>query len=277
MDLWDLTKLMVRRWYISVLVMVATFGALIWIIQTTGPDYVATGHVAVLPSEVHRVAAAGETVRSSPWNEEALAHASQIRLQGKQLRETMAEAGYQGDWVVSVSGRLPVITIKVVASSPEQALDTLHHLQDVVADEVRHRQDQYAVPEEERSQAVRYDTGESIETSTGSLRRALVAAAGAGAILTVAVTVIFDALARRRGRGGSTRTTLGPLPMPTASSSPETPSASGPTRELAPQAVDSHPVAVGDHAPVNASTGNGHGGPETTDAHRQTSMEARGR
>jgi hypothetical protein len=284
MDLWDLTKLMFRRWYVTAPLVLATLGALIWIAQTTEPDYVATGHVAVIPPEVHRVATAGEAVRSSPWNEEALAHASQIRLEGKRLLEETAETGLQGGWTVTVSGRLPVITLEVVASSPEQAIATLHHLQDVIAEEVRHRQEEYAVPADEQIRTVRYDTGESIETSLGGLRRALVAATGAGAILTVAVVMVFDALARRRQRrhpgGEAAGIPLGTLPAPArprspsaGSRSPWSPPPNGsdqPTRRVGGDQQAGEDPSVTRHAEAGDSRGG-------SDTRREKSTKARPR
>ncbi len=200
MDLWDLTKVMFRRWYLTAPMVLATIVATFWITTTTGPDYEASGHVAVIPPEVQRVAEAGEMLRVSPWNEEALAHAAQIRLEAKRLQEDLQEQGYHGEWSVEVSGRLPVVSIAVVAPTAEQAVDTLHRLQAVVDDEVRIRQEEYAVPAREQIRTVRYDSGESVDTSASGLRRALVAALGAGGILTIAVVTAFDAIARLRQR-----------------------------------------------------------------------------
>lgn len=200
MDLWDLTRVMFRRWYLTAPMVLATIVATFWITTATGPDYEASGHVAVIPPEVQRVAEAGEMLRVSPWNEEALAHAAQIRLEAKVLQDDLQEQGYHGEWSVQVSGRIPVVSIAVVAPTAEQAVDTLHRLQAVVDDEVRIRQEEYAVPVEEQIRTVRYDTGESVDTSASGLRRALVAALGAGAILTIAVVTAFDAVARVRQR-----------------------------------------------------------------------------
>jgi hypothetical protein len=200
MDLWELTRVLFRRWYISVPMVAISLAAAAWVTASTGPEYEATGHVAVLPPEVQRIAQAGDVVRASPWNEEALAHAAQIRLEAKRLETDLVEHGFHGEWTVSVTGRLPVISVAVVAPSDEQAVATLHRLQAVVEEEVRVRQQGYDVPTEEQYRTVRYDSGESVDTSASSARRALVAAVGAGAVLTVAVVIGFDALARLRQR-----------------------------------------------------------------------------
>lgn len=201
MDLWDLTKVMFRRWYLTLPLVVATVAAAVWIVQTRGPDYEATGHVAVLPPAIQRVAGPGETtVRVSPWTQQALAEAARIRLEGGRLRETLAREGYAGEWTVEVTGEVPVVTLVVVGPSARAALGTLHRLQDEIDREVQSLQDTYGVPPEERIQSVRYEAGESVSTSASSLRRAVVAAVAAGLVLTVAVVVSLDGLIRRRRR-----------------------------------------------------------------------------
>lgn len=198
MDLWDLTKVMVRRWYVTAPMALATVAAAAWITATAGADYEATGHVAVIPAEVQRVATAGEPVRVSPWNEEALAEAARFHLEAKSLRDEVAEAGYTGEWTVQITGRLPVITLEVVAPTAEQAVETLHRLQEVIDEEVTSLQEELAVSEPERIRTVRYDTGESVDVTMAGVRRALVAVLGAGAVLTMVVVIAFDAIARGR-------------------------------------------------------------------------------
>ncbi|MFS8522308.1 MAG: hypothetical protein FWJ87_13215, partial [Micromonosporaceae bacterium] len=201
MDLWDLTKVMFRRWYLTLPLLVVTAAAAVWIVHTRGPDYQATGHVAVLPPTVQRVAAPGETtLRVSPWTQQALAEAARIRLEGGRLRDTLTREGYSGEWTVEVAGEVPVLTLVVIAPTAQSALSTLHRLQDEIDREVQSLQGTYGVPPEERIQSVRYDAGESVSTSASSLRRAVVAAVAAGLVLTVAVVVSVDGLLRRRRR-----------------------------------------------------------------------------
>lgn len=201
MDLWDLTRVLFRRWYLTLPLIVATVAAAVWIVQVRGPDYEATGHVAVLPPTVQRFAAPGETtVRVSPWTQQALAQAARIRLEGGRLHDTLAREGYAGEWTVEVTGEVPVLSLVVIAPSAQSALATLHRLQDEIDREVRSLQESYGVPPEERIQSVRYEAGESVSTSASSLRRAVVAAVAAGLVLTVAVVVSLDGLFRRRRR-----------------------------------------------------------------------------
>jgi hypothetical protein len=201
MDFWDLVKVMWRRWYVTAPMLLLTAGAAGWIATSVGPEYQATGHVTVVPPAVQRQPESGQASRVNPWNEEALADAARIRLEGKPLRDELAAAGHSGQWAVEITGRLPVISIEVVASTPEQALSTMHMLQAVVEEEVHGRQAELNLEEGAEYTTVRYDQGESIETTNSRLRRALVAVLGAGMILTTGVVIGFDAVARwRRSR-----------------------------------------------------------------------------
>jgi hypothetical protein len=206
MDFWDLVKVMWRRWYVTAPMLLLTAAAAGYIANTVGPQYQATGHVTVVPPAVQRQAEPGVVSRVNPWNEEALADAARIRLEGKPLEDELAAAGHGGEWAVQITGRLPVITIEVVAATPEEALSTMHLLQAVVEEEVAGRQSDLRLDVDEEFTTVRYDQGESIETTSSRLRRALIAVLGAGVILTTGVVIAFDAVARwRRSRSPSAK------------------------------------------------------------------------
>jgi capsular polysaccharide biosynthesis protein len=234
MDFWDLVKLMWRRWYVTVPMLLVTALAAGWIVVTVGPEYQATGYVTVVPPAVQRQPESGQTTQVNPWNEEALADAASIRLQGKTLRDEMAAAGYEAKWSVEITGRLPVINMEVVAPTAEQAIDTMHALQEVVEQEVAERQSEYNVSDGEHFTTVRYDQGESVETTASRLRRTLVAVVAAGLIFTVAAVAAFDAVARwRRSRRGSQPQTSFRLPTLPLAAAAEPASDDGPRRRYA--------------------------------------------
>jgi capsular polysaccharide biosynthesis protein len=253
MDFWDLVKLMWRRWYVTVPMLLVTAVAAGWIVVNVGPEYQATGYVTVVPPAVQRQPESGQTTQVNPWNEEALADAASIRLQGKSLRDEMAAAGYEAKWSVEITGRLPVINMEVVAPTAEQAIETMHALQGVVEQEVAERQSEYTVSDGERFTTVRYDQGESVETTASRLRRTLVAVVAAGLILTVASVAAFDAVARWRRSRREDQPQTG-FRLPPAAASPEPPRGDAPRRRYA-------YGGTGQAAPTNGSaavpSGNG--------------------
>lgn len=131
MDFWDVAKLIWRHWYVSAPMLLITAAAATWVGYNVGPDYQATGHVAVLPPVVHREGT-GQLVRVNPWSEESLADAAAIRLQGKPLKDEFLAAGAKAEWTVEVTGRLPVIRLEVVTDTPEHAREAIRKLLDVV-------------------------------------------------------------------------------------------------------------------------------------------------
>jgi hypothetical protein len=163
----------------------------------------------------------------------------------------------------------------VVAATPEQALDTMHRLQATVEEEVEGRQEELALEDGEEFTSVRYDQGESIETTSSRLRRALVAVLAAGLILTTGAVIAFDAIARwRRSRSPAAqaeageprrRYMYGGLPASTngRSSAPEFGEARKPNQESWPLPVKLpeptspapvSPAPATDHVPANEQT-----------------------
>ncbi|HEY8472292.1 MAG TPA: Wzz/FepE/Etk N-terminal domain-containing protein [Natronosporangium sp.] len=198
MDFWDLVKVLWRRWYVTAPMLLLTAIAAGYIATTVGPEYQATGYVTVVPPGVQRQVEAGQITRVNPWNEEALADAARIRLEGKPLHDQLAASGTTAEWAVEITGRQPVLAIEVVAETPAEALETMHLLQGVVEEEVQARQAELDVEPGELFTTVRYDQGESVETTASKLRRALVAVLGAGLIATTGTVVALDAILRWR-------------------------------------------------------------------------------
>lgn len=204
MDFWDVAKLMWRRWYVTVPMLLATVVAAGWIGTSVQPDYQVTGHIAMIGSTVPQPEEEADQGVVNPWSTEALAEAAAIRLSGKSLADQLRAEGYQGEWSLSVTGRQPWLELQVVAPSPEQAMATEDQLTEIIAEEVQTRQEDYGIPSGEQITTLSYDAGETIETVTGKLRRALVVVVGIGLIVTMGTVIAYDAIARRvqRSRSG---------------------------------------------------------------------------
>lgn len=201
MDFWDVLKLMLRRWLIVLPMVLLTVGATVWTGMKVKPDYKATGHVTVLPPSVRMENPAdGKKQTVNPWTEEALAEAVMIRLQRKDLHDQLAAEGYRGEWETSADGLQPVVTIEVIAPSAAEARRTTQRLIQVLDEEVQVRQEKYKLAAGENITTVTLDDGDTIDTVTSKLKRALVVVAGVGLIFTVMLAVGVDAILRRRAR-----------------------------------------------------------------------------
>ena len=50
MDLWDLTRLLLRRWYFAVPMLLASVAVVVLAAKTVSPDYKSTGYVQLIPA-----------------------------------------------------------------------------------------------------------------------------------------------------------------------------------------------------------------------------------
>jgi hypothetical protein len=217
MDLWDVTKLLARRWLISLPMLLVTLGCALWIGITTDPDYKDTSHVTLLPPSVRRDPAAGTTQNINPWTTESLIAAVVTRLNSKAQHDALQAEGLSGIWETEPDLHFQdLIAIEVTAHSEEQARATTTRLQQIATEEVTRQQERYKLKPGEEISTIPFDSGENIEPSRSKVIRALVVVMGAGGVLTVAVVLAVDAILRRRAqrRTGTGRARPAQLIMP---------------------------------------------------------------
>jgi capsular polysaccharide biosynthesis protein len=202
MDLWDVTKLIVRRWYVALPILLVTVIAALWTTSTVKPDYEATTNVTLLPPTVREETNTGKRQTVNPWDTESLTVATLTYLNSKRLHDQMAADGYSQVWSADTDIRFrSLIIIKVTASGPEKAQESARKLQDLVTAEVERQQKAYNLKPGEEITTIPFDNGDNLETKTSKAKRALIVVIGIGMIITVAFTVGLDALLRwRAGR-----------------------------------------------------------------------------
>jgi len=216
MDLWDVAKLMGRRWYVGLPVLVLTVVAALVTASTVEPDYTATANVTLLPPVNQNTGTPGQVV--NPWDTQSLTIVTLAYLNSKRLHDQMEDDGFSPVWEADTDPRFSsLIIIKVTASTREGAQATAGALQRRVAEQVASRQAAYPITEDQKSTTV--PLGEAdLELATGKLKRALIVVVGVGIIVAIALTVSFDAFLRRRAARRRTPTEgTGPAPAsPTA-------------------------------------------------------------
>ena len=201
MDLWDLTKLLFRRWYFSLpllLVFVAVVGLAS---QQVKPDYSASGHLQLIPPPGHASSDGRVTVKN-PWYDlgyAALGQAAVLDVTSKAQVEAMVAAGLT-DNVTVLMDKTPLFIIEAVGTSSEQATKTVQHLQEKLAEAVTLRQAKFNVTGTDMITTLALDDGSSVEVKTSKVTRVLIVATAIGILLTVGLTVGLDALLRRKQR-----------------------------------------------------------------------------
>ncbi len=203
MDLWDLTKLLFRRWLISVPILLLSVVLLLVASQTVKPDYRATGHLIIVsPAQTTQALNnASPNKVHNPWEDlgfRALAQTAILKVQSADVLRQMVEDGYSDNLTLAVDDRTPVITIEVVAHSAATATATIREVIKNLDDAVSQAQTIYGVQRDSLFTAYPIDQGDSVETVTSTQKRIMAVIAGIGLVATVSITILVDAWLRRR-------------------------------------------------------------------------------
>lgn len=258
MDFWDVTRLLARRWRL-VLPLAAVAAALAALTMAqVKPDYVATAYVQLVPPVTGAPQPGKATAdQANPWlglGVQTIGNAAIVTVTDLAVTDQLHAAGYSDSYTVTMAQSSPLITFEVVGHSPEQARHTTEQLIDRFDNSVGALQTAYGVPAADSIITHRLDGGTSVKTSTGKVKRALVAATAAGLLVIIAATVGIDAWLRRRQPRRTPRRDV-------SSSSPENAAVkvggNGATRSE-PQLVAM--TSSGGNAPRAGNGGDGEGG-----------------
>jgi hypothetical protein len=205
LDFWDLTRLLLRRWYFAVPALALTAIASVWTMVGVPPNYVASAYVQLAPPISQPSAPGTQSLdQRNPWialGMYNLANAAILTVQQAGVVESLKASGYSESFTATLNSSSPLVTFEVTGSSPKQAIDTTNELIQRFTTSVRDLQvDTYGVSTNDLVVARRIDSGTNIAESDGRVKRALVAVAGLGLLLTLAFTVGMDALLGRRAR-----------------------------------------------------------------------------
>jgi hypothetical protein len=203
-DFWDLTKLVFRRWYVSVPVFAVAIAVTLYVAVQVKPDYVATSYVQLVPPSVTPKATDDTKARArNPWLDLGLASltkAGMISVQDQRVVKQLKTTGYSDDFTMTIDTQLPIVTFEVIGEDEAQATRTSEQLVKRFSDSVQSLQKEYGAPGDQMITTRRLDQGDNVKQSNSKVKRALIAVAGVGVLLTVALTVAVDAWLRRRRR-----------------------------------------------------------------------------
>jgi hypothetical protein len=204
-DLWDLTKLLLRRWYFALPMLLATLVLVYAAAQTVDPDYSAKGYLQMIPPpgpDAPEDPNAKPRPRN-PWFDlgyEALGTAAVLKVTEKAALERLDAIGLTDEVTVLVREDSPLFEIEAIGSSPAQATATVREIIRQITAGIAESQKQYGVFPEDTITTLTLNDGGNVEVVTAKKKRVLIVAAGVGLLLTAAATIALDALARRRAR-----------------------------------------------------------------------------
>lgn len=206
MDLWDLTKLLFRRWYAFLPMLIASSVAVFFLTQEVKPDYRAVGHLQLMPPVTR--GAEDEARLTNPWVDlgiAALGKAAILRVQDPTVLDRMGAAGLSDDYTVTMDDRATYVSIEAVARSPAQASATVRELMRLLDDEVRSQQERVTAATGDRITTLPLNAGDNATVVKSKKNRVFVVAAGVALLISVALTVGLDVLLRRRHRARKDR------------------------------------------------------------------------
>jgi hypothetical protein len=204
-DLWDLTRLLLRRWYFAVPMLLASVATVVLAAQTVSPDYKATGYMQLIPApSTGKIPdPKAKPKPANPWLDlgyAALGNAAALSVTDQSGLDKLVREGFTDSVTVVLNERTPLFEIEAVGDSKEQATGTVRQIVELLQTDIAAKQKQYgALPEDTISTLVIND-GSSPEQETGKIKRVIIVAAGIGLLTTTASTIALDYWLRRRSR-----------------------------------------------------------------------------
>ncbi len=197
-----MTKLLFRRWYISLPLLLAGLLLVGVASQVVKPDYSARAHIQLIPPPVVTGADGRQKPIKNQWFDlgyVALGNAAMIDVTRQSVLKQMVEEGLSDNVTVTMD-RVPLIEIEAVGDSPEQATATAERMLALIKEAVAERQTSLQVSESDLITTLALDDGSEVEVQRSKVMRVMVVALGATLLLTAGVTVGVDAMLRRRAR-----------------------------------------------------------------------------
>jgi capsular polysaccharide biosynthesis protein len=202
-DFLDFTKLLVRRWWISVPLLVVTVGLTLYTYTSVKPNYSTNAYVVLVPpAPTDNKPGQLPQDQRNVWLSQgldSLANAASISVTEPTAATNLADQGY-GSFTVTLSNGAAMVTFAVTGGSERQANATADELVRVYSASVKTLQDQAGAAPADQIQPKRLGAESAAVPSTGNVKRAAIAVFGAGLLTTAGITVAIDALYRRRAR-----------------------------------------------------------------------------
>jgi capsular polysaccharide biosynthesis protein len=214
-DFWDLTKLLVRRWYVAVPLLLLTAVGAVGLAASIKPDYIADSYITMVPPNA--TSTNPDTTSRNPWLQTGLTtlgSAAIYSTQDASVVERMVREGYSDNFTLAFDGDSPIIKIEVTATSKVQAKSTAEEVANLFAQSVKQLQQSYNPRDDEYITTHRLDQGDNIKSSTTKLKRAVIAIVGAGLLISIAMTAIVDTILQRRARRKATGRPAEAEPLP---------------------------------------------------------------
>lgn len=211
MDLWQLTLIVLRRWYVFLPLCGLAYLGVVEAGESVQTEYQAEATVLLVGPSQSLPFDPTKTVRTNPYLQQGLTTTGQAMhavMSSQDVRQAMIEEGGTGNYVVEASQRNPLLTVSITAASAEQASRTSTVFPALLTSELDKLQDNARAPVGQRVTVQSLTAGDSPLGVRTGLRKAQAVAAGLGLGLAAAAALAFEALMialRRRRANAETR------------------------------------------------------------------------
>lgn len=225
MDLWTIIKVVVRRWYavLPVLMLTAAFAL---VVQKAPPTYEANGS-ALLVAPNSATGATGQPVKQNSFlifsgSLNITASAVSRVMNDTATREAYFKAGLLHDYEIGADPSIPLIGVTATGSDPEVVVATVKRALADVSDHLKSLQDQAEAPADLRIGVRELVNPTRADSLRGNVGRTMATVAALGLLLAVAVALTLEGiLTRRPGHGivrgvPPVRAAVGPFTSPVA-------------------------------------------------------------
>jgi capsular polysaccharide biosynthesis protein len=244
MDLLSLIMILVRRWYVFLLVTALTLAALTYVYPRLKPDYQATGTLlVVLPnSQTQLIQSKPAEIPVNPLlsaNNAMMMTAATLTSEGNSDAEQQLMTNTYGlTYTITVDGRAPLITVQGTAKSQDAAIQGVAALLGFMADQLNVLQRTLGAPPDQLMTSNVIDSPKFAVVLNSSRNKVIFILAFVGLLVASSLSFIVDGiLVGKRARKRRWARAMSPYPEPAV--------AAGTTRPF------QSPVAMG------AAAGNG--------------------
>lgn len=201
LDFWELTLVLVRRWFVFLPVLALGLGATYLVSQRVEPSYTAEASMLVAgPSE--------ELGEGNPYaNSTTAAQVLDVVMESPEVFETVTsrtDAPDDIEYTVTRLSNSTILDIDSAAPTEETALQAARAVVSVIETRLAKAQDAIEVRPRGRSEVLIISQPREATPSTDGEKRVLLAGGGVSGLLALAAALTFEGLVRRRARATAT-------------------------------------------------------------------------
>ena len=225
MDLWQLTVLVLRRWYVALPVAVLAVVAAALAGSRIQPEYATTAQVQITAPNVALVGGiqalapdeSGEEVEEVTINPflsggaQTMAQTMEKTMGNQQVRREIVVRGGSSAYTVKAQTRTPFLQLGVVAESAAQASRTAELFGQVLRRELETLQDLKGAPAVQQFTVTDLAVGETPSAGKDGLRKVQAIVLGVGLALAVGLALLLEGYHRSRARRLARRRALAGL------------------------------------------------------------------